>query len=51
VGALLGLMILISVTIDAVIINRLRNIWTQQGLEINPVDETKVVNEKESHDA
>ena len=28
VSALLGLLILVSVTIDAVIINRLRNIWT-----------------------
>lgn len=51
VGALLGLMILISVTIDAVIINRLRNIWTQRGLESNPADGKKVTNEKESHDA
>jgi rhamnose transport system permease protein len=51
VGALLGLMILISVTIDSVIINRLRNLWTQQGLEVNPIEEAKVIPEKESQDA
>jgi hypothetical protein len=28
VDALLGMLILVAVTIDAVIINRLRNIWT-----------------------
>ena len=49
VNALLGLLILIAVTIDAVIINRLRDIWTQRGLEIKSVDEKKVIKEKESH--
>jgi rhamnose transport system permease protein len=49
VGALLGLLILIAVTIDAVIINRLRDIWAQRGLEIKPVDEKKVIKERESH--
>ena len=33
VGALLGMLILISVTIDAVIINRLRDIWARRDLE------------------
>jgi rhamnose transport system permease protein len=51
VGALLGVLILISVTIDAVIIYRLRNIWTQRGLEGNPTDEKKLTNKKESQDA
>jgi len=49
VGALLGMLILVSVTIDAVIINRLRNIWTQRGLEIKSGDEKKVIKEKENH--
>jgi hypothetical protein len=49
VNALLGLLILIAVTIDAVIINRLRDIWTQRGLEIKSVDAKKVLKEKESH--
>jgi len=49
VNALLGLLILIAVTIDAVIINRLRDIWTQRGLEIKSVEEKKVVKERESH--
>ncbi len=51
VGALLGVLILVSVTIDAVIINRLRDIWTQRGLEISPVDEKKMTKEEGSHDA
>jgi rhamnose transport system permease protein len=51
VGALLGLLILVAVTIDAVIINRLRDIWTQRGLETKFVDEKKAIKEKESHDA
>lgn len=51
VNALLGLLILIAVTIDAVIINRLRDIWTQRGLETRSVDEKKAIKEKGSHDA
>jgi rhamnose transport system permease protein len=51
VGALLGVLILVSVTIDAVIINRLRDIWSQRGLESNPVDEKKMIKEEESHNA
>jgi rhamnose transport system permease protein len=49
VGALLGVLILVAVTIDAVIINRLRDIWTRRGMEIKAVDEKKVIKEKESH--
>ncbi len=49
VDALLGTLILVSVTIDAVIINRLRHIWAQRGLERSPVDETII--EEESRDA
>jgi rhamnose transport system permease protein len=51
VGALLGLLILVSVTIDAVIINRLRAIWARRGLDMDEVDEQKIVKEKESHAA
>jgi rhamnose transport system permease protein len=50
VDALLGMLILVAVTIDAVIINRLRNIWSQRGLEPSPVDEKKMI-EEESLDA
>ncbi len=50
VDALLGALILVSVTIDAVIINRLRDVWAQRGLEGNPVDEKKII-EEESLDA
>jgi rhamnose transport system permease protein len=50
VDALLGALILVSVTIDAVIINRLRDIWARRGLEGNPVDEKKII-EEESLDA
>jgi rhamnose transport system permease protein len=49
VGALLGMLILLAVTIDAVIISRLRDIWTQRGMEIRSPDEKKVIKEKESH--
>jgi rhamnose transport system permease protein len=49
VDALLGALILVSVTIDAVIINRLRDIWARRGLESSLVDE-KVI-EEESLDA
>jgi rhamnose transport system permease protein len=49
VGAFLGMLILMAVTIDTVIVNRLRNIWTRSGLEIRPQDEGWKVKEKESH--
>jgi rhamnose transport system permease protein len=49
VGALLGMLILLAVTIDAVIINRLRDIWTQRGLEVRSSDEKRMIKEKESH--
>jgi len=45
VNALLGVLILVSVTIDAVIINRLRDIWTRRGLGMNPLDEKRTINE------
>jgi len=51
VGALLGVLILVSVTIDAVIINRLRDVWTRRGLEKNRVDEKRPIKDKESHAA
>jgi rhamnose transport system permease protein len=51
VGALLGLLILIAVTIDAVIINRLRYLWIQRSPEAKFIDEDKAVKQKESYDA
>lgn len=49
VGALLGLLILLAVTIDAVIVSRLRDIWARTGLESRPVEEQDLVKEKEIH--
>ena len=46
VSALLGLLILVSVTIDAVIINRMRDIWARRGLVSNQGDEKKMIKEK-----
>lgn len=51
VGALLGILILVSVTIDAVIINRLRDIWARRGLDISPVAEKKMVKEEQRYEA
>ena len=51
VGALLGMLILISVTIDAVIINRLRDLWARQGLESISADEKKTIKEEQSYEA
>jgi rhamnose transport system permease protein len=48
VNALLGLLILVTVTIDAVIISRLRDIWSRRGLE-KPKVETLQVKEEERH--
>lgn len=50
VGALLGVLILISVTIDAVIINRLREIWIQRVPEANPDAKKSVTTEVDSHE-
>ncbi len=41
VGAFLGLLILLAVTVDAVIINRMRDIWARRGTEIETVSENK----------
>jgi rhamnose transport system permease protein len=49
VNALLGMLILLAVTIDLVIVNRLRDIWARSGLQIKPVDEEWRVKEKETH--
>ncbi len=51
VGALLGMLILISVTIDAVIINRLRDIWARQGLESISAAEKKTIKEEQIYEA
>jgi rhamnose transport system permease protein len=49
VGAFLGMLILLAVTIDAVIVSRLRDIWARAGLEMRPAGEKSLVKEKESH--
>ena len=49
VNALLGLLILVAVTIEAVIISRLRDIWTRRGLESRPENETTPVKEEDRH--
>lgn len=49
VDAFLGMLILLAVTVDAVIVSRLRMIWAQTGLEMKPGGETSLVEEKESH--
>ena len=51
VEAVLGMLILIAVTIDAVIIRRLEAVWIRRGLEVNPADKAKVNRETESHAA
>jgi rhamnose transport system permease protein len=48
VDALLGMLILISVTIDALIISRLRDIWSRRGQEGGLIDEKKMIEEEES---
>jgi rhamnose transport system permease protein len=49
VNALLGLLILVAVTIDAVIIGRLRDIWTRRGLDHRPENVTTQAKEEDSH--
>lgn len=51
--ALLGLLILLAVATDAVIINRLRNLWARSGLQARPATETPGVQvlEEAGHDA
>ncbi len=51
--ALLGLLILAAVATDAVIINRLRNLWARSGLQARPATETPGVQAQEEagHDA
>ncbi|MBI3360480.1 MAG: ABC transporter permease [Chloroflexi bacterium] len=51
--ALLGLLILVAVATDAVIINRLRNLWARSGLQARPATETPGVQAQEEagHDA
>lgn len=52
VNALLGFLILVSVTIDAVFINRLRAIWARPSpREIGQGDEIQTGNEEGSQDA
>ncbi len=51
VDALLGALILISVTIDAVIINRLRGIWVRRSLETEQLEEIATLREEESQNA
>jgi rhamnose transport system permease protein len=49
VDAFLGMMILLAVTVDLVIVSRLRVIWARTGLEMRPVDQNGPNKEKESH--
>jgi rhamnose transport system permease protein len=49
VGALLGMLILLAVTIDAVVVNRLRDIWARTGLESRTAEEQWPVKETETH--
>jgi rhamnose transport system permease protein len=49
VEAVLGMLILIAVTLDSVIINRLSDLWNRRDQETHPVAEKKVVKEKKSH--
>ena len=51
VGALLGILILVSVTIDAVIINRLRDIWARRDLEIQTAEDKIIVMEEDNRNA
>ncbi len=51
VGALLGMLILLAVTIDAVIINRLRDTWTQRGLGDKQEAKIAPAKEEDSHAA
>ncbi len=51
--ALLGLLILLAVATDAVIINRLRNLWARSGLQARPAAQPPggPVPEEAGHDA
>jgi rhamnose transport system permease protein len=49
VDALLGMLILLAVTIDAVIVNRLRDVWARTGLESKTVGEKGPAEEEASH--
>jgi rhamnose transport system permease protein len=47
--ALLGLLILLAVAIDAVILNRLRNLWARSGLQVRSPVEPSPVQEETGH--
>ena len=47
--ALLGLLILLAVASDAVIINRLRNLWARSGLQIKADAAQSQVQEESRH--
>jgi rhamnose transport system permease protein len=49
VGAFLGAMILLAVTIDFVIVGRLRDIWAQTGLELHTEENKPLGIKEESH--
>jgi rhamnose transport system permease protein len=49
VDALLGLLILVAVTIDAVIVSRLREIWSRTGLQVRSGGEKDQGQKEESH--
>jgi rhamnose transport system permease protein len=45
VDALLGVLILLAVATDAVILNRLRNLWARSGLQVRPASEKPQIKE------
>jgi rhamnose transport system permease protein len=51
VNAFLGAMILLAVTVDTVVMSRLRLVWAQTGLETRVGDEKGKVEEEENHAA
>jgi rhamnose transport system permease protein len=51
VDAFLGMMILLAVTVDKVIVSRLRDIWAQTGLETRSDGSSTLVKREESHGA
>ena len=51
VSAFLGAMILLAVTVDSVIVSRLRDIWAKTEMEMSPEGKKTLVVKEESHGA
>ena len=47
VAAFQGMLILLAVTIDTVIINRLRDVWARTGLEAKPAGKEETTKEED----